>query len=303
MRRNLHRHLAATAFAVALVLTGAARADQIVITYSAPGVYTPDFSTNPSTGICASATTCNYGMENFSAWDGSASFNSSFNDAGAGTYNTPSGVSFGGAYSVGSGTTSGAGGELVQHPQDQYGGVSGSAYPELFGPNAPQVSNPGAAPVASYNLALTANGVPGVNYFGLWISALDANNDLRIFSGTNLLAQFNSSVLQSALGNCLAPASNGYCGNPTAEFKGQNSGELFAYVNVFNLDGFITNVQFINGGTSGFESTNHAVGYVDPIHVSGIQLDVPEPLSAAVLGMGLAGLGLVRRVQRRARQG
>jgi hypothetical protein len=117
----------------------AARADTVSITYSPAGQTTPDFST-----ICAKASICDYGIENFSAWNGtSSSFVSSFNDAGAGTYKIPNGVSFTGTYSVGTGTTAGAGGEWIKTPQDQYGGVNGVGYPALYGPTAPQVTKPG----------------------------------------------------------------------------------------------------------------------------------------------------------------
>lgn len=297
MRRNLQdtarAALVATACAAAITVAAPALANNVVITYSPPGVYTPNFGTDPVTGICRGASVCDYGMENFSAWTGSSSYTSSFNDAGAGTYNLPAGVSFTGKYAAGEGTTSG---EFVLQSQNQYGGVNGAKYPELFGPSAVGGKNS----VSTYTLSISAKGVPGANYFGMWISALDAYNDLKIYDGATLIAEFNSPVLQAALGNCSNPAANLYCGNPTTQFKGQDSGELFAYVNVFDLSGSITSVVFSNSGSSGFESTNHALAYINPIHSTGTQIGVPEPLSAAPLLAGLGGLGLALR--RRARR-
>ena len=297
MQRILQRGLtmAAAAAVVAAACMAQARADQVVITYSPAGVFAPDFGIDPSTGICAGATACDYGLENFSNWSGNGTYTSTFNDAGAGTYNQPSGVSFTGDYAVGAGTTIGSGGEFIAQPQNLYGGVAGSNYPELYGPTAYQATNKGTDNPPSYTVDLSSTGVPGINYFGIWISALDPYNDLRIYSGNTLLAEFDSSVLLQALGNCATPAENPYCGNPTPQYQGGDNSELFSYVNVFDLTGYITSVQFFNGGYTGFESTNDAVAYVDPIHVDGTELPVPEPLSLSLLGVGVAGLAALRR--------
>lgn len=269
-------------------LTAPALADNVVITYSAAGNTAPSFA-----AICAGSGVCAYGQENFSTWTGSSVFNSTFTDSGTGTYNQPTGVTFNGAYSAGTGTTTGSGGEWNSHPQDQYGGVNGGNYPELFGPTASQVTNKGTAPTATYNLALSSVGVPGANYFGIWISALDAYNNLVVYDGTNVVATFNSSILLAQLGACPGSPANAFCGNPTSQFSGQDSGELFVYINIFDLTGYITSVSFANSGSTGFESTNDAVAYVSNIHPVGTQ--VPEPGALGLFAVGLLGLATVRR--------
>ena len=217
-------------------------ADTVDVTYSAAKQTAPDFSS-----ICANTSICDYGTENFTGWTGVSLYTSTFTDAGAGTYLQPQGVSFKGIYTAGTDTTTGTGGEWVSVLQNQYGGVSGQTYPELYGGLAVGGSN-----VSSYTLSLSATGVPGVNYFGIWISALDPYNNLTLYDGSKVVAEFNSANLVADLGKC-SWGTGGYCGNPTAQFNGQDWQELFAYVNVFDLTGYITSVVFTNSGNTGFE--------------------------------------------------
>ena len=140
------------------------------------------------------------------------------------------------------------------------------------------------------------NGATGLNYFGVWISALDKYNDMLVYnSNGDIIAQFNSAVLVAALGSCTGGhASNPYCGNPDDGYA--DPGELFAFVNIYDLTGTIGSVQFFNSGATGFESSNDTVAYVDPITVGGTVLDITEPSSLAVFAVGLLGLiGLTRR--------
>jgi len=269
-----------------MAMIAPAFADKVVITYSGAKTTAPSFG-----AICAGITSCDYGMENFTGWTGSSVFNSTFKDGGAGTYNQPTGVTFSGAYSAGTGTTTGAGGEWISQTQNQFGGVNGQNYPELFGNAAPQVTKPGTG-TATYNLALSSAGVPGINYFGIWISALDAYNNLVVYAGTTVVAQFNSQILLAQLGACPGSPANPFCGNPTPQFLGQDSGELFVYVNIYDLNGFITNVSFTNGGSTGFESSNHAVAYLSQVNPVGTV--VPEPGTLGLVAVGLLGLAKVR---------
>ena len=56
-----------------------------------------------------------------------------------------------------------------------------------------------------------------------------------------------------------------FCGNPNANFLGQNSGEQYAYLNFFDKTGFFDKVVLTQIGSGGFESDNDAVGFLDPI--------------------------------------
>jgi hypothetical protein len=275
--------------ALAFGASAPAFADTVDVTYSAAGQTAPDY-----TAICASTIVCVYGTENFTGWAGVSPYSSSFRD---GPYYQPGAVSFSGSYAAAPGTTTGPGGEWISLPQNEYGGVSGQTYPELYG--SPNV---GLTNLSTYTLTLSSAGVPGTNYFGVWISALDPYNDLKLYDGSTVVAEFNSANLVADLGSC-ASGDNPYCGNPTPEFKGDDPAELFAYVNVFDLDGYITSVQFSDNGDTGFESSNDAVAYVDPIHETGTPVvPVPEPGAAAVFGVGLLGLAAAGRGRARRAQ-
>jgi hypothetical protein len=287
------------ALLIGLIAGIPAHADNVVITYSPAKQTAPNFSSTSPSGICYQTTTCDYGQENFTGWSGSSVFNSTFKDAGSGTFNQPNGVSFSGTFTAGTGTTTGSGGEWISVAQNEYGGVNNQNYPELYGPTASQVTHAGTASTATYTLTLSSTGVPGINYFGVWISALDANNNLTIYDGSTVVAQFNSAVLEALLGSCPGSPANAYCGNPTTQFSGQDSNELFAYVNVFDLTGYITSVTFSNAAGTGFESTNDVVAYADPIHVTGTP--IPEPASLSVLGLATGLLLRIRRKASRAR--
>jgi hypothetical protein len=287
------------AAAALLVAPAAALADTAVITYSPAGATAADFSS-----VCAGNAVCDFGTENFSGWSGGSPYVSSFDDAGAGTFSQPAGVSFTGIFTAGPGTSTGWGGEWVSLPQDQYGGVAGLNYPELYGGPAR-----GQANVASYTLALSATGVPGINYFGIWISAADPYDDLTLYDGSAVVADIDGADVAAAVGACAWWLTNAYCGNPTPRFSGQDPTEQFFYINVFDLTGFINGVRFSDSGPTGLETTNDSVAYIGPLRspatfasVSGraAVIAVPEPASAPLLFVALIALAAAHAGRRRA---
>jgi len=254
------RYLAGFAATAALTLCvgQTALAGPITATYLGAGAQTPNFPT-----ACSSATSCFYGTESFSNWAGS-DFNSAFN---TGTSNFTATNYINGVYSSNGDTN------WKKVGPDQYGGANGtSPCPVIFG-------NSSNGDAYGIKLSHSAN-IPGVNYFGLWISAMDPVNDLQFYSNGQLLYTFGSQDLQAALGTC--SSSNTYCGNPTTPFKGQNAGELYAYVNFFDTVGYFDQVVLADVGNTGFESTNHSVAYINPLVVSGTTFNAPDrPPSAA----------------------
>jgi hypothetical protein len=219
--------------------------------------------------ICTGATNCILGVQDFNSWTG-------------GPFTTDFGTSnrITGSYS----------GNLRVTSADQYGGAGGSGkYPEIFGRDG------------SYTLQLsTSSGVPGVNYFGLWFSALDAGNLLQFYSGNNLLYSFTPTKFIDLVGSC-AGGADPFCGNPNTTFSGRDAGEQFAYLNFFDPNGFFDKIVFSETGSGGFESDNHTVAYVNPISVSGTEITpLPEPGFMALTGLGFIGLAFAafRRRQR-----
>ena len=122
-------------------------------------------------------------------------------------------------------------------------------------------------------------GGPAVNYFGLWVSALDANNSIAFFNGATQIGAYNLTATLNGLANAGA-----YKGNPNG---GGNGGEAYAFINFTSTTAF-DRVQLTQGGGGGFELDNATVGVAA----------VPEP---ATWGMMLLGFGLVGTMARRRR--
>ena len=257
---------------MALISAGSASllyGDAIAVTYAPAGVQSPNSAT-----ICSSApgTQCWIGQENFNS--GSAPTTATV---------LPTLVSVGGL--TGSISASYSGGYQI-YAADQYGGAGGTGYyPEIFAANG------------SYTMTLSASGLPGgVNYFGLWFSALDAGNSLKFYDGNTLVESFGPQQFQSLVGAC-PDSNNAFCGNPNANRLGQDSGEQFAFLNFYDFGGSFTSIVFSESGGGGFESDNHTVGYMNPITLTGTVITpIPEPDSVVLLLTGmLALLALMRR--------
>ena len=173
----------------------------------------------------------------------------------------------------GVGTLSGALGDYVASGnfltvfgQDEFGGAevpsATSNYLEL---------ETGGGGEISAELDFAATGGPGpVGYFGFWWSAGDGNNRLEVTRADGSVETFttqsiiNSPALQGSPNGNGVGVVDGHFGNPTInnppDVNGQNSGEAYAFVNIYALDeaSKITSVRFITSG-SGFESDNHTI--------------------------------------------
>lgn len=249
----------------AMVPASLSYADDIVISYAPAGTQAPN-----ATILCGVDPGC---------WIGEQSFSTQTVPA-AGAF--PTLESVGGLTGAISGSYSGG---LVMYAANQYGGAEGTGYyPELFSTGG------------SYSLTLTTSGnLPGVNYFGLWFSALDAGNQLQFYENGTLLLTFTPAMFQALVGAC-PNSSNAFCGNPNADFSDQDSGEQFAFLNFFDQNGYFNDIVFTETGGGGLESDNQTVAYMDPPTPSGtIISDAPEPGSLTLLWMGTLAMAGVRR--------
>jgi hypothetical protein len=233
-----------------------ARADAFNVSFEAPRVQSAN-----TTALCANtgAGPCTIGVESFDTRVNNASFTTNY---GTGTKIT-------GTYSA-----------VQVNAADQYGGAGGTGkYPVAFN----------ATP---YNVALSTTLSTGLNYFGFWLSALDSGNQVGFYRNNVLVFSFSPTDLIAALGTCTG--ANAYCGSPTTQFPGANSGQLYAFVNFLDTNGTFDSIRFTeNPAGGGYESDNHTVGFATT--TSGTVVSTPEPATLAVLAFSLAGLGIARR--------
>jgi hypothetical protein len=257
---------------IALIVSGTASAlygDTVVATYQPAGVQTPN-----TTNLCAGTSAC---------WVGEQTFDASSAKPTPGAF--PTVVSSGTVTGSISGTYSGTYSISVAN---EYGGAGGTGYFATVSNN-------------SYTLKLTTSStIPGVNYFGLWFSALDNGNDLKFYETVGgvetLLYDFTPKLFSTLVGAC--SGSNAFCGNPTTggTFKGQDSTEQFAFLNFFDTTGYFDEIVFTETTGAGFESDNHTVAYLDPPNPSGTVIGAtPEPGSLALLSTGVLALMNLKR--------
>ncbi|QLE43592.1 hypothetical protein FD723_26205 [Nostoc sp. C052] len=173
---------------------------------------------------------------------------------------------------------------------NQYGGAGGSG--KYFDVD----TNNGSKQTVS-TLSLTTP----QSYFGLWWSAGDASNVLTFLSQGKVVY----SMTTADVVNYIAKLSNksSYYGNPNSQFKGQDSGEPFAFINFYDVGGTFDQVQFTNVGGTGFESDNHTVA-TSYKSITGNIVTQAVPESSSVLGVftiGFVGAASVmtRRVKKK----
>lgn len=125
-----------------------------------------------------------------------------------------------------------------------------------------------------------------VNYFGFWLSALNTGNLVTFFLGNNQLASYDAAtvfdgVQDLGLYHCM----------PSGPFEGANCGEPYAFVNFFSIGGGFDRIELSGPGV---EADNFTVGR----YAEG-EVDVPEPGTVGLLGLGI-GLAALGRRRRRA---
>ncbi|QJE02492.1 PEP-CTERM sorting domain-containing protein [Massilia forsythiae] len=169
--------------------------------------------------------------------------------------------------------------------QNLYGGAEGNY----------ALTSTGSASSAIYSLSLSS--ADPVTYFGFWLSALDAGNQLKFFKGDELVFSFSPDAVLALTGSCATGTSNPYCGNPKT---GENTPQPYVFLNFFDQDasGF-DRVEFSETvANSGYESDNHTVGRY--VTTSGTVLNpVPEPGSLSLLGLSAVALVAARKRKKR----
>lgn len=128
----------------------------------------------------------------------------------------------------------------------------------------------------------------GVNYFGYWLSALDPGNQVEFYNQGNLVGSLSPAQVLARIGN--DPA---YFGNPNANFKGQNGGQAYAFINFYDTNGSFDEVRFLEDpAVGGYESDNHTIGFYTQMG------GVPEPMTWAMMIVGFGFVGAAMRGRR-----
>jgi hypothetical protein len=152
-----------------------------------------------------------------------------------------------------------------------------------------------------YSLSIDAESkTGGANYFGLWMSSIDAGNTITFFKGGKQVFAYTGAEVKTLIDG-LKTGSQFYC----SPVGGKTCDQPNAFVNFYGAEG-VTFDKIIFGQTPGagvFGSDNHTIGrwktqsgsfVPDALADVGA---VPEPQAWAMLlaGFGMVGMNMRRR--------
>lgn len=164
---------------------------------------------------------------------------------------------------------------------DQYGGATGDD----------QYAVAGISVTTSYSIEFNTD----LTYFGYWLSALDAGNQVSFYNGSTAVFSFTPQNVRALVDDI--PGKPHY-GNPTDAFDGLNSGEPYVFLNFFADKGtsFDKIVFTQTAPGAGYESDNHTVGiWQEQSGTVVTPSQVPEPGTLVLIGAALVAVGAVRR--------
>lgn len=181
--------------------------------------------------------------------------------------------------------TASSGAAAIQ-PNDQYGGFGEGNYLGINGGRSTTMLIDNAA-----------------QYFGFYFSAGDANNQIDIYSGSELLLSFSTATLMGMLPNTAGSeitAINGdkyltqnYYGQPTS---GRNATEPYAYLHFVTEGATSFDRIVLSQGTGSpiFENDNHSILTTAPVIPDSL-VKVPEPSAFLLSSIGVLALLSRRR--------